>query len=238
MAARTSSIVTTESRPDGLQDFVVRNLVRAIASGELPPGTRLSPARLAEDLGVSHIPVREALAALEAVGQVKRIPRVGFFVAELSTEDIEDIYHWRQILEDEANRIAVPKLTEADLDQMRELNARMAAAVSEHNNVFSEANRTFHFIPFRRSGSEHLVRFITHLWDAAARYQGTTAYARVPKPLLQEHHDAMMQAYEKRDAAAVNKLMAEHRGVTLESIKHMHSKAQDEAAAAEAKPAK
>jgi DNA-binding GntR family transcriptional regulator len=236
MAARTSSIVTTESRPDGLQDFVVRNLVRAIASGELPPGTRLSPARLAEDLGVSHIPVREALAALEAVGQVKRIPRVGFFVAELSTEDIEDIYHWRQILEDEANRIAVPKLTEADLDQMRELNARMAAAVAAHNNVFSETNRTFHFIPFRRAGSEHLVRFITHLWDAAARYQGTTAYARVPKSLLQEHHDAMMQAYEARDAAAVNKLMAEHRGVTLESIKHMHNKAQDEAA--EAKPAK
>src|ERR1700742_4265844 len=115
MAARTSAILTTEPRPDGLQDFVVRSLMRAIASGELQPGTRLSPARLAEDLGVSHIPVREALAALEAVGQVKRIPRVGFFVAELSTDDIEDIYHWRQVLEDEAHRLAVPKLEEADL---------------------------------------------------------------------------------------------------------------------------
>ncbi len=230
MAARTSSIVTTESRPDGLQDFVVRNLVRAIASGELAPGTRLSPARLAEDLGVSHIPVREALAALEAVGQVKRIPRVGFFVAELSTEDIEDIYHWRQVLEDEANRIAMPKLTDADLEQMRELNTRMVAAVAEHNDVFAEANRTFHFIPFRRSGSEHLVRFITHLWDAASRYQGTTAYARVPKSLLQDHHNALMRAYEDRDVAAVNKTMAEHRGVTLESIKVLHSEAKGQAA--------
>jgi DNA-binding GntR family transcriptional regulator len=233
MAARTSSIVTSESRPDGLQDFVVRNLVRAIASGELPPGTRLSPARLAEDLGVSHIPVREALAALEAVGQVKRIPRVGFFVAELSTEDIEDIYHWRQILEDEADRIAVPLLTEADLDEMRDLHRGMATAAAEPNNTFSELNRKFHFIPYRRAGSEHLLRFITHLWDAAARYQGTAAYARVPKSLLQDHHDALMRAYENRDVAAVNKHMAEHRGVTLESIKYMHTKAKDEQTPAE-----
>ena len=73
--------MTSEGRPGGLQDFVVRRLGMAIASGELPPGTRLSPAKLAEEFGVSHIPVREALVALEAVGQVKRIPRVGFFVA-------------------------------------------------------------------------------------------------------------------------------------------------------------
>jgi DNA-binding GntR family transcriptional regulator len=222
MAAGRTSLVTSESRPDGLQDFVVRNLVRAIASGELPPGTRLSPARLAEDLGVSHIPVREALAALEAIGQVKRIPRVGFFVAELSTEDIEDIYHWRRILEDEANRIAVPRLTDEDLGQMRDINERMAAAVSERSNAFSELNRKFHFIPFQVAGSEHLTRFISHLWDAAARYQSTTVYARVAKTLLQNHHDDLMKAYEKRDVAAVNKVMAKHRGVTLESIRQEH----------------
>src|ERR1700742_4856813 len=138
MAARTSAILTTEPRPDGLQDFVVRSLMRAIASGELQPGTRLSPARLAEDLGVSHIPVREALAALEAVGQVKSIPRVGFFVAELSAEDIKDIYHWRGILEDDANRIAVPNLTDDDLALMRELKTRMATAVSD--NEFAETS--------------------------------------------------------------------------------------------------
>jgi DNA-binding GntR family transcriptional regulator len=221
MAGKTSSLVTTESRPDGLQDFVARNLMRAIASGELPPGTRLSPARLAEDLGVSHIPVREALAALEAVGQVKRIPRVGFFVAELSTEDIKDIYHWRQVLEDEAHRIAVPNLSEEDLNQMREINEKMATAVTEHGTAFIELNRTFHFIPFRRAESEHLLRFISHLWDAAARYQSTTAYAREAKFQLQHHHDTLLAAFEKRDVAAVNAIMATHRGMTLASIKNV-----------------
>ena len=61
-------------QPEGLQDFVSRRLMRAILTGELPPGTRLSPARLAEELGVSHIPVREALAALEATWAQVRCP--------------------------------------------------------------------------------------------------------------------------------------------------------------------
>ncbi|TDV56366.1 GntR family transcriptional regulator [Actinophytocola oryzae] len=226
------SIMSSEGRPDGLQDFVARQLAKAIASGELPPGTRLSPAKLAEELGVSHIPVREALAALEAVGQVRRIPRVGFFVAELSTDDIEDIYHWRQVLEDEAHRLGVPKLEEADLVRMRQLNADMLTSIHNRNTPsFVELNRTFHFVPFQRAGSDHLIRFITHLWDAAARYQNTMAYVRVPKDLLQEHHDALMTAFENRDVGAVNGWMAKHRGVTLGAIRKIH------AAAAEAEKA-
>jgi DNA-binding GntR family transcriptional regulator len=222
------SIMSSEGRPDGLQDFVARQLAKAIASGELPPGTRLSPAKLAEELGVSHIPVREALAALEAVGQVRRIPRVGFFVAELSTDDIEDIYHWRQVLEDEAHRLGVPKLEEADLVRMRELNADMLASIHARNTpAFVELNRTFHFVPFQRAGSDHLIRFITHLWDAAARYQNTMAYVRVPKDLLQEHHDALMTAFEARDVGAVNGWMAKHRGVTLNAIRKIHATAAE-----------
>jgi DNA-binding GntR family transcriptional regulator len=205
-----------------VQDFVSRRLVKAIVSGELPAGTRLSPAKLAEDLGVSHIPVREALAALEAIGHVRRIPRVGFFVAELSSDDIEDIYHWRQILEDEAHRIAVPKLSDADLALMRDINAAMLKAVGERSDRFVSLNRDFHFVPFERTGSEHLLRFLRHLWDAAARYQSAMAYVRVPRSTLQDHHNSLMKAFEARDAKAVNLCMAKHRQVTLEAIRKLH----------------
>ncbi len=207
-------------RPDGLHDFVARRLAGAIASGDLPPGTRLSPARLAEDLGVSHIPVREALAALEAVGHVTRIPRVGYFVAELSRDEIEDIYHWRQVLEDEAHRLGVPRLEEPDLCRMRQLNADMVVAVRAGDvAAFVEANRMFHFVPFERTGSAHLLRFITHLWDASARYQNSLVYPRVPRDLLQDQHDALMRAFEARDVGAVNGWMARHRATTLEVIR-------------------
>jgi DNA-binding GntR family transcriptional regulator len=212
-------MISSDTTPEGLQDFVSRRLVKAIVSGDLPPGTRLSPARLAEDLGVSHIPVREALAALEVVGHVKRIPRVGFFVAELSTGGLEDIYHWRQVLEDEAHRMAVPRLTNADLARMREINTEMLKAARERSDRFLVLNRQFHFVPFERAGSEHLLRFLNHLWDASARYQNVMVYVRVPRSTLQDHHKRLMKAFEARDVGAVNAAMAEHRQFTLDAIR-------------------
>lgn len=217
----TTTDLREDERPEGLQGFVSRRLVRSIISGDLKPGERLSPARLAEELGVSHIPVREALAALEAVGHVNRIPRVGFFVAEMSAQDIADIYHWRQVLEDEAHRLAVPILTDEDLGRMRALNDAMSKAAKQRNTRFLSLNREFHFIPFERVGSDHLLRFLNHLWDAAARYQNTMAYVKVPRTLQQEHHVGLMQAFQNRDVEGVNRWMRKHRGVTLDAIHTM-----------------
>ncbi|MGI8722840.1 MAG: GntR family transcriptional regulator [Geodermatophilaceae bacterium] len=128
-----------DDKPEGLQDFVLRRL------------------------GVSHIPVRKALVALEEIGHVRRVPRIGCFVAELSVEDLEDIHHWRQVLDDEAHRLAVRLLTDADLQRMRELNSAMAKAVRDSGQSLLALNRESHFIPFERSGSERLVRFLTRL---------------------------------------------------------------------------
>lgn len=216
-----------DAKPEGLQDFVLRRLSRDIVSGELAPGARLSPARLAEQLGVSHIPVREALVALEEIGHVRRVPRIGFFVAELSIADLDDIYHWRQVLEDEAVRLAVPRLTDADLSRMRELNREMARAVRDSGQTFLALNREFHFIPFERSGSERLVRFLTRLWHNAARYQNAMAYVKVPRSLAQDHHREIMRGFEARDADLVNEWMARHRQVTLEKIREIHQRAID-----------
>lgn len=211
------------ARPEGLQEFVLRRVSRDIVSGELVPGARLSPARLAEQLGVSHIPVREALVTLEEMGYVRRVPRIGFFVAELSVRDLEDIYHWRQVLEDEAHRLAVPLLTDADLTRMRELNKQMAKPARERSEQFFELNREFHFIPFHRAGSERLVRFLDRLWRNSSRYQQAMAYAKVPRSLAQDHHREIMKAFEARDIDLVNQWMARHRTVTLEKIREMHT---------------
>ncbi len=217
----------TEAKPEGLQEFVLRRLSRDIVSGELAPGARMSPARLADQLGVSHIPVREALVALEEIGHVRRVPRIGFFVAELSLADLEDVYHWRGVLEDEAHRLAVPLLTDVDLQRMRELNREMGRAVRESGQTFLSLNRKFHFIPFERSGSEHLVRFLTRLWHSASRYQNAMTYVRVPRVLAHDHHRELMKAFEARDVDRVNEWMARHRQVTLEKIREIHQRQLD-----------
>jgi DNA-binding GntR family transcriptional regulator len=216
-------MIPDEEPPEGLQDFVLRRLVQAIVSGSLAPGERVSPTKLAGDLGVSHIPVREALASMEASGYVVRVPRVGFFVADLSPDYIEDVYHWRQVLEDEACRIAVPRLDESDLALMRKINESAHRAVESQDGSYLGLNREFHFVAFERAGSEVLLRFLNHLWDAAARYQSTITYVSEASSLFCAEHNALIEAFEARDVNLVNARMAEHRYGTLRTIRELAS---------------
>jgi DNA-binding GntR family transcriptional regulator len=102
---------------------------------------------------------------------------------------------------------------------MRQYGADMCAAAEEGDLVaFGDLGRTFHFVPFERAGSEHLLRFVAHLWDAAARYQNTPAYRRVPV-MAREHHAALMAAFEARDAGAVNGWTARLRAVALDALR-------------------
>jgi DNA-binding GntR family transcriptional regulator len=220
--ARLISKKGEADRPEPLQDFAARTLTRAIVTGELKPGEKLSPTKLAEDLGISHIPVREALSALEAAGHVVRQPRVGFFVAELSLDYIEDVYHWRRVLEDEAHRLAIPRLSDSDLVKMRKLNAQ-ASRTTGISNRYLDLNREFHFVAFERAGSATLLRFLNHLWDASLRYQNALATVPRPHSQLTDQHEALVEAFEARDVKLVNARMAEHRGGTLVAMRDLVS---------------
>ncbi|HME02812.1 MAG TPA: FCD domain-containing protein, partial [Solirubrobacteraceae bacterium] len=142
--------------------------------------------------------------------------RVGFFVAELPTDDVEGVYHWRQVLEDEAHRIAVPRLEDSDLARMRKLNDSINRE-RESQNRFLDLNREFHFVAFGKTGSEILLHLLNQLWDSAARYQKTMDLARVSRAVLREHHAALIEAFEARDVNLVNALMAEHRALVPQS---------------------
>ena len=216
----SSGTAGSDSAPEGVQEFVSRRLTEAIVTGSLASGEKLSPTKIGADLGVSHIPVREALAGLEADGYVRRVPRVGFFVASLSVDYIEDVYRWRAVLEDEAHRIAVPKLTAADLARMRQIDKKINRAGESRSNRFIDLNREFHFVAFERAESEILLRFLNHLWDASSRYQNMMDVTR-PRTKLREQHSSILEAFEARDVEAINAHMAEHRALTLEAIRKM-----------------
>src|SRR6201981_427949 len=120
-----SSHERRQDQPEALLSYIEKRIKQAVASGELKPGAKLSPSAVAADLGVSHIPVREALTSLAASGYLEHRPRVGFFVRGLSSDDLADIYHWREILEREAFIMAIPKLTGDDIEEMRRLCAQL-----------------------------------------------------------------------------------------------------------------
>jgi DNA-binding GntR family transcriptional regulator len=205
-----------EDQPEALLSFVERRVKQAVVSGTLKPGAKLSPSALAAELGVSHIPVREALTSLAASGYLEHRPRVGFFVRPLSSDDLADIYHWREVLEYEAFKMAVPKLTDQDIAEMRGLCVQMRDLTApETRREYLALNRTFHFVTFRRTGSDRLLRFLNYLWDVAAPY---THAGLVSSEASHADHEKMMKLFQARDVDGVISAMVAHRGKSVEAV--------------------
>jgi DNA-binding GntR family transcriptional regulator len=210
-------------RPESLVDYAVRAVRNELLTGVLRPGERLTEEATAQRLGISHIPVREAFRFLEAEGHVVRDARRGLRVAQLSAAEAQDIYRTRALLETEANRLGVPELTAEDDRRLEELAVEMEAAAARGDlGAYRRSNRAFHFVAFERSGRLWLVRFLTNLWDAAARYQTPLFAGGAWQAPHQEHHRDLLEALRSRDPECVNQLMDEHRKWLLSNV-HSHT---------------
>ena len=205
--------------PDSLVDYAVQAVRNELLTGLLRPGERLTEEATAQRLGISHIPVREAFRFLEAEGHVVRDARRGLRVAQLSAAEAEDIYRTRALLETEANRLGVPNLTSDDDQRLEKLAAQMEeAAAGDDLIAYRRYNRAFHFVAFSRSGRPWLVRFLTNLWDAAARYQTPLFQGGAWQTPHLTHHKGLLDALKDRDAERVNQLMHEHRKWLLSNV--------------------
>jgi DNA-binding GntR family transcriptional regulator len=206
-------------RPESLVDYAVQAVRNELLTGLLRPGERLTEEATAQRLGISHIPVREAFRYLEAEGHVVRDARRGLRVAQLSAAEAQDIYQTRALLEAEANRLGVPELSADDDQRLERLAAQMEEAASQGDLIaYRRYNRTFHFVAFERSGRPWLVRFLTNLWDAAARYQTPLFSGGAWQAPHLAHHRGLLEALRDRDAERVNQLMHEHRKWLLSTV--------------------
>lgn len=191
---------------------VLDELRRMITSGELEGGRQVVQDALAAQLGVSRVPLREALKVLEGEGHVVYHPHRGYFVTELSVADLEEAYRIRALLEAEALTIAVPLLSDADIERIDQLRLAVeSAAGSGDVAAIAAANRAFHFAAFEHSAMPRLVRLIRTLWDATDAYR--SVYMSSPSNLdhMTAEHHAMVAAMRDGDTARVIALQAEHR---------------------------
>lgn len=215
--------------PESLGDYAIRALREDLIEGRLVPGQRISMEVLAADMGISHVPLREAIRYLEAEGHLQRDPRSQVRVTPISPEEADEIYRLREILESEANSTGVPQLTDADIGALDRHLAAMEDAVS-HNDIaqFARSNRAFHFVAFERAGSHWMLRFMNIIWDAAARYQTSLFQQEGWEVDLQSHHRRLRDAMARRDPDEVNRVMDEHRRVTIEASRGLPPHDADE----------
>ena len=174
-------------RPGTMQEHALEWLRRAIVAGELRPGERVGQDEVAERIGVSIVPVREALRVLEQEGQLTYIPRRGYFVVDLRVEDLEEIYALREVLESRAVRQALPTIDDVALQRI-ELAARdCAAGRGRRRGRCARGEPPVPLRDPRLPDQPHAMRLIRLLWDSTeayrALYYNSASSARRPPRL-------------------------------------------------------
>jgi DNA-binding GntR family transcriptional regulator len=189
-------------------------LRRKILLGELEPGATFSQVQLSTQLGVSRTPLREAVRLLQTEGLLRSEPRRRVRVSPLTTDDFEDLYAMRVVLDSLAVRLTVPLLTDAELAEIRSAYLETTAAGGRGDIPgYREAHRRFHSGTFAHAGAR-LVERVQELWDHAERYrllhmQHSGELAHQIR-LVHADHAGILEAAEERDGALAAKRTAEH----------------------------
>lgn len=189
MASKLSKVNLNDYKP--LREVIFDTLREAIITGELKPGERLMEVKLAEKMGVSRTPVREAIRMLELEGLVDMLPRKGAHVAELSVKDIMDVLEVRAAMDSLATRLAAERITDDEIKELRQIQAQFINYV-EKNNLQGSIKKDveFHELIYRASRNDRLLQINNNLREQVQRFR--VIYLKdysSPKNLIKEHED-------------------------------------------------
>jgi DNA-binding GntR family transcriptional regulator len=213
-------VTTPESpRVNTTQQYAVDWIRSAIVRGDLRPGERIPQEDVAERVGVSVGPVREALRVLEGEGQITYIPRRGYFVTVLRIEDLVEIYELRKLLETRAVRQAVADFDHDALERVAQA-AEECRAAAEAGDVGNElaANRRFHFALFESADQAVQLKIIKMLWESTEAYRAL--YYSVPGEgrAAAAAHQRILQAARARDGDRLVSELDKHRDRALKTL--------------------
>lgn len=196
--------------PGSLAERAVLAVRELIHDGELLPGQPIRQVALAERLGMSRVPVREALQNLQAEGLVQPSVTGGFVVTRLSAAELGQFYLMRRLLETELLR-RVESVPAAELDRLTELNSEMAALVDAPSRALRELNREFHFRMFRLPGLDHVVGEVSRLWDRTVPYRAVYSSERAARARIVREHQLMIDAVRAGEVDRLVEVMDTHR---------------------------
>ncbi len=209
-----------------LREVVCETLRDAIRKGKLKPGERLMEIQLAEDLGVSRTPVREAIRKLELEGYVIMMPRRGTYVANLSIRDVNEVFEIRTSLDSLASGLAAERITEEELERLQRLLVAIGGYIEENDmDKIVECDTEFHDLLYQASRNSRLVGIIFNLREQLTRFRSTSmAFPGRLKATLEEHRrivEAIAQGDVAEARAAAEYHMEKSEQTLLESMEAM-----------------
>lgn len=208
-----------------LRNVVAEQMRVAILNGHYKPGEWLRQERLAQDFGVSQMPVREALKELAAEGLIEHVPYRGARVIVFSMHDILDLYTHRAFLESRAASVAAEVITPEEVSVLESLQAAMEEnSAPETVLKYRELNRRFHQQVYQASRREYLIRTLNQMWATFPTMLIANFAATAVQPLPErdavdsDEHRAIVSALKLRDASAAEQAMRKHILVTAENL--------------------
>lgn len=202
-----------------LRDVVFNTLRQAILKGELKPGERLMEIQLAQKLGVSRTPVREAIRKLELEGLVLMIPRKGAEVAEITAQDLEDVLEVRSALEELAVRDACEHITEEQLCDLAKAAEEFQRCLGEPDIVASvHADMHFHEIIYGATNNRRLLQILNNLREQMYRYRMEYLKDKRTHQTLLDEHEAIREALKNHDKEKAGEAIHIHIENQKESI--------------------
>ena len=183
-----------------LRDVVFNTLRQAILRGELKPGERLMEIQLANKLGVSRTPIREALRKLELEGLVNMVPRKGAEVADITEKSLRDVLEVRKALEELSVQLACEKITEEEIEELKRVAERFKDTLNDQDvTKIAEADVAFHDVIYTATDNQKLILLLNNLREQMYRYRMEYLKDERTHKTLIEEHDAIRRALKKHD---------------------------------------
>ena len=194
-----------------LRDIVFETLRKAILDGNLKPGERVMEVQLAEKLGVSRTPVREAIRKLELEGLLEMIPRKGAYVADISIKDVLNVLEVRASLEGLAASLAAERITEDEIESLRK-SAEEFEQMNKNNDRdgMVQKDTEFHSVLLSAARNNKLLSIVESLSDYVQRFRVVyfTEYSDAKN--IMDDHRAILDAINERDVEKANRVAQEH----------------------------
>ncbi|QSX09677.1 GntR family transcriptional regulator [Alkalibacter rhizosphaerae] len=212
-----------------LREIVFTTMREAIVNGDFKPGQRLMEVQLAEQMGVSRTPVREAIRKLELEGLVIMVPRKGAYVAGLSSEDVKEVLEIRAVLEGLAASLAAKNAGEEEVSTLREIVDKFKQAASDQDVVkLIHFDSEFHDVMYRASKNKKLIQLISSLREQVQRFR--VAYFTKIKntEILIAEHNELLEAIANNDSEKARIVAETHIATTERLITSIEDRSKSE----------
>ena len=207
------------------RDIVFEIIRNAVLDGRLEKRERIMETTIAEELGISRTPVREAFRMLETEGLIEYYPKTGTVVKGITLEDMEYIYDLREVLEGLAVRKACVNSDEADIKRLKDILVLMEEAIKiDDNERLFKLHSDYNNIIIEASKNPRLIDYLTNLYEYIASFRKITLSENERKQISLKEHRKIVEYIEAKDEVNGESYCREHiriaKGILLDFVKN------------------